>query len=417
MSTFQHQFDYLFNAIAEKYPEVALHNGIKQFQFTGSPLAADWTNSMDIRAYNMANAVSASVDGFYTPNPGSLYASYTSLILSIDPIGYSIPNKEYLKILSLINTEEKLLQQAIKERDIAWNSYKLDHINIKTGLPYKTKFEWLTEKDGGLQYQVALNQLYIRKKKLAMALAKFMPSMNKELAIAQANLTSLSNQSRYIKLDGSSIRLPSITLQGDLSVDLQEWRSYSSTKYDLDIIIDKETVIHNLWKTLLVSKKRDEALVTSKGVKVDMSSILSSSSYSLRIRIKGFKGYDISFGNWYDARFVNPNTAKFSPAANVNTQTFFGRRSGSLHMIPTKIWVIYQPSIELKLPTLAYKKALKQDIHAIDWLNYFTFRFSTLTGKPIVNVDGENVTMNLDTPVLQSPQVFGVTSLIKVRTI
>lgn len=416
MSDFKNsQFDYLFSAIADKYPAIGQNTASSQFQFTGSPIGANWTKGNDIDAYNTANAVSADVNGFYTPNPGPLYNAYSSLILSINPGVDADKDPTYQKLTSQLNTATDNYNGALGQAKVAWQSYKEQNSNPKTGLPDETQTEWLANPLGGLQYKTNIDKYQTQRDGLTADIATLVQSFNAALANAQSNLTKEENKSNYEKADGSIVKLPTITVGGDLGKDLAAWKQYQEGEYDLDVTLDKKSTITTPWKTVYKTKVEQHCFSTSVSTSVNTSRIIQDKDYKLRVMVKGFKSYPVSFGAWYSPSYVNPETAKFSPAATVDSNTFFGARSGSLHMIPSQIWVMYRPKIELTVSTETYKQTIEGALKSnINWVSILTFRFDTTAGASMAKVGEHTTTITFDSPIMQGPQIFGTTSLKEI---
>jgi hypothetical protein len=409
------QFDYLFSAVADKFPAIGHSSDSTQFQFAGSPMAANWKSGHDINAYNLANKVSADVNGFYTPNPGSLYNAYFDLISSITPGIDASKDPLYVQTLKQLNDANANYQTALSNVIIAWQSYKQQNTNPKTGLPNETQAEWLADELGGLQYQQAIDNAKEAKTIIANKIALLTQSFNAALAAEQKKLTDPSNFSNYVKADGSTTKLPTITLDGDLGADIANWDNYPATAFDLDVTLTKDSTITTPWKTVYNTETEQHCFATSVDTSISTSRITKDSHYKLRVMCKGLKSYNVNFGDWYSSTYVDPETAKFSPAATVNSETFFGAENGSLHMIPSQIWVMYQPSIELTISTETYKQTIEGTLNtSIDWVDILSFRFDCTAGSSMAKVGDVTTTIAFNSPVLQGPQIFGVTSLNRI---
>ncbi len=416
MSDFKNsQFDYLFSAIANKYPAIGQSTDTTQFQFTGSPLAANWTNGNDIDAYNTANSVAADVNGFYTPNPGSLTNAYGSLISSITPGVDANKDTTYQKLMSQLNTARDNYQGAITQAQVAWKSYAEQNVNPDTGLPNETQNEWLQSTLGGLKYSKKIKEYSDQEKDLVTKISTLSKSFNAALGLAQENFNAAENKSNYIKADGSSIKLPTITIGGDLGSDLADWKSYQDGEYDLDVSLNKSSTVVTPWKTVQRTQIEQHCFSTSIKTTFSSTRIIEDKDYNLRVMIKGFKSYPVTFGNWYSPSYVNSETAKFSPSATVDSATFFSPDQGSLHMIPSQIWVMYRPKIELTISTETYKQTIERDLAAgVNWVDLMTFRFDTSAGTSIAKVGEKTTTITFESPIMSSPQIFGVTSLKEI---
>ncbi|MGF1731785.1 hypothetical protein [Photobacterium kasasachensis] len=407
------QFDYLFSAIANKYPAIGQSTDSTQFQFTGSPLAANWKTGADIDAYNTANKVAADVNGFYTPNPGSLYNAYSDLILSITPGIDNEKDPTYLNLINQRNIADDNYNAALTKATVAWQSYKQQNTNPKTGLPDETQSEWLSNPLGGLKYKDEYTKYLVQKDDLTSRISTLVESFNAALGNDQKKLTDVNNYSNYMAEDGKNVSKPTITIGGDLGKDVGNWSQQKN--YDLDVTLDKNSTVTTPWKTVYNTKVEQHCFSTSVKTSVNTSRIIQDKHYKLRVMVKGFKSYPVTFGGWYSSSYVNPETAKFSPAATVDSNTFFGARSGSLHMIPSQIWVMYQPKIELTVSTETYKQTIEGALNSsVNWVSILTFRFDTSAGSSLAKVGDETTTITFDSPVLQGPQIFGVTSLKEI---
>ncbi|CAM4091330.1 hypothetical protein FLSI110296_13345 [Flavobacterium sinopsychrotolerans] len=409
------QFDYLFSAVADKYPAIGQNTDSTQFQFSGSPMAANWKTGNDINAYNIANSVSADTNGFYTPNPGSLFNAYSDMILSISPSIDGSTDPTYLKTLKLFTDASTNYQTALDNAIIAWTSYKQQNMNPKTGLPVETQAEWLADELGGLQYQTAIDDANKVKTATGNNLALLVQSLNAALASDQKKLVDPANTSNYKKADGSLTVLPTITLNGDLGTDVTNWDSYPATQYDLDVTLTKDSTVTTPWKTVYTTNVEQHCFSTSVDTSISSTRLIQDSNYKLRVMCKGLKAYNVTFGNWYSPSFVDPTTAQFSPAAGVTSETFFSATNGSLHMIPSQIWVMYQPTIELTISTDTFKETVQGTLNSsIDWVDILSFRFDCTAGASMAEVGETTTTITFNSPVLQGPQIFGVTSLKEI---
>jgi len=411
MSFQDSQFDYLFSAIADKYPAIGQNTGTTQFQFAGSPMAANWQKGNSYEAHEFANHVSADVNGFYTPNPGGLIAAYTSLISSIDPGVDGSKDPEYIQLMKQKQDAEADYQSAINSMKAAWAAYSAANQDPKTGQPFETTQAWMADVMGGLQFKTTVDEKAAAVNQITQNIATLVASFNAALAQDQKNLTDPKFQSQYTK-QGQSVPLPTITIEGDLGADVSNWDAQGEGSYDLDVTLTKDSTIKTPWKTVTRTNVSQHCFHTSVDSSVTSSRLIEDKYYKLRVMLKGFKSYDINFGGWYDPSMVNPKTAKFSPAAVVNASTFFAADGGSLHLIPSQIWVMYQPQIELTISTEYYKETIQGALKTnINWLDILSMRFSASAGHSIVNEGEETTTITFKSPTVQGPQVYGVTSL------
>ena len=116
------QYDYLYDGIAQKYPAVNADGKSTVFQFTGSPMQAQWTDgSSDLNAYTFANAESATMDGFYTPK-GQLVNNYGTYITSLDIPSLST-DPDYVKYMQQLNNNTIQQQGLIQQLRAGYNTY------------------------------------------------------------------------------------------------------------------------------------------------------------------------------------------------------------------------------------------------------------------------------------------------------
>jgi hypothetical protein len=211
-------------------------------------------------------------------------------------------------------------------------------------------------------------------------------------------------------------KLPTISIDGNLGTDLGQWKSYSDNQYDLDVTLTKESIVKHQWKTFYNTQVEQHCLSTSVRTSVETSRIIEDKNYKLRVMIKGFQSYGITLGGWYSPAYVNPETAKFSEASTVNSATFFGADNGVLHMIPSLVWIMYRPKIELTVSTDIYKQTIEGALNSgVNWVNILgSFRFDCSAGSSLAKVGSEISTITFDSPVAQNPTVFGVTSLKRI---
>ncbi|HLA56608.1 MAG TPA: hypothetical protein VK623_10930 [Flavobacterium sp.] len=406
------QFDYLFSAIADKFPAIGQDTATTQFQFSGSPMAASWSTGDDIGAYNVANAVSADVNGFYTPNPGSLYNAYSDLIVSISPGIDGSKDPLYLKTLKQQNDAIANCQTALNNAKMAWATYVQQNTDPKTGLPAETEAAWLADELGGLEYQQAIDQANSAKSTISNNLSLLVATFDAALAADQKKLTDPANCSIYETTKGGTITLPTIALSGNLGADVTNWDAYGATDFDLDVTLTKDSTVTTPWKTVYQTNVEQHCFETSVSTSITSTRIIQDSNYKLRVMCKGLKSYNVSFGDWYSSSYVNPQTAVFSPASTVNSETFFSALNGSLHMIPSQIWVMYQPSIQLTISTDTFKETIEGTLNSnIDWVDILSFRFDCTAGASMAEVGETTTTITFNSPVLAGPQIFGVTSL------
>ncbi|BAU29797.1 hypothetical protein DFP93_106177 [Aneurinibacillus soli] len=403
------QYEYLYAALQDKYPGIASGDGSYVFQFSETPLEASWITGTDINAYGIANAVSVDLGGFYVPGD-ALDSSYSTLLKSIKPKNGD-DNKDYLKkqqeLGDLRNQQQVISDKARKDYYVwAANNSKSD------GTPQETFSEWLNDPFGGQYVGGQMNDLQAKVVEINDEIAKILKSLDAGLSDA---INNLSKDTMPISRGGAAIQVPAITINGDLAKDKVRWDQYSNNEYDFDVRINKDSVIKSPWKTVYDTKVHHDCFSTSVSVNINTSRIITDAHYELRFTAVGLQAYQISRGTWYNASFVNPNVEIVQGAVGVTNDSFFGV-SGSLHLIPESILVMYKPVIQLTVSTEVYKQQFETNADAdIDWVDLFGFRFSIdgiASLKPVEN--GNNTTtITFSSPSNASPQIIGVTSKVE----
>jgi len=267
------------------------------FQFCKSPIVANWLVGSDIEAYKMANKVSADINHFYTPFPGSLFNVYSSLIHSL----YVDPEKEENA------TTTQILNRILKQ--------------VK-------------------------------------------------LALVDAN-----NQSIYFQPDGQFVKLPTITISGNLGEDIASWERYGRDEYDFDLRLNDR----------------------------------NSDRFSIRMTFKGFKSYSITFGEWFSPVFGSPEIIGNSISSAIDKKVFFDKVRGSFHLIPSLIWVVYQPKMELVIKDGNYSHTLYNNL--IDTIEEIAGGIVSFDDLQKTNIKGNEISITYGNSYQNKPMLFGVTSI------
>jgi hypothetical protein len=234
----------------------------------------------------------------------------------------------------------KLIQRNMSSIIINYNNYS----NL-TKNPL-TCGEWLKDLSGGKKFQDDLTDV----EKDITDLTEDMDTLLDELgdkAIKEA-IDDLKNDN-YTYIDGSTpVKHPRIMFNGNLAIDKGRWDKYSSNQYDFESVpIDGSYTIETPWRTIYDNKVDYKCFNTNVKCDVDTVRIISDTNYSLKVYFKGFQSYKISFGDWLDMTFVNPDTAEFPSGGQINSDSFFGL-NGTLHTIPSEIWIAYTHIIHSK---------------------------------------------------------------------
>lgn len=400
-------FEYLYDALARRYPGLAATEKGTVFQFCTAPIAADWVTRNDLNAYHHCNTVPANLDGFYVPG-SNLDASYSTFIKSLKP--------EDADDNPLYNNKLKALNDLIDEQTAVTNkanaAYQVWAANNKNpdGTVVENKTVWLQDPMGGQSWGERLKLIQDRVRLLNQEMADILKAMESPLADA---VFSLNRYMMNISDGGTPYQVPSVSIGGDFAADRRRWDDYPEDQYDFDVRIDKSTMIQHPWPTVT------KATVTrDSGGRIDLATINTSpiipdANYSLRITAKGLQGYQITRAPWYKDALVQPD-AEIVPGAGVCNDTFFGAE-GCLHLIPETIFVMYKPSFELTIPTNTYRQEFEANAAGITSMDFLSFHFNlgnlhSLYSMP--NADN-TTTITLRSQADAVPQILGVASQLK----
>ncbi|MDF2986046.1 MAG: hypothetical protein K0R50_1556 [Eubacterium sp.] len=263
------QFDYLYDALSQKFPGlVAKSSETSVFQFSQVPVAANWVTGNDQIAYDIANIVPLNLDGFYVKGD-QLDTSYSTLIRSLKPkLGDDNPDYKRLKVLSddLTNQFQVIADGANK----AYYIWVSDNTNPNGTVA--TKSEWLNDPLGGKSWGNKINNIQNQIDEVNSEMADILKTMDAALSETLANLGS---DTMSISRGGAAIKVPSITIGGNLSGDKLRWDSYTKGQYDFDVTINSDSVIESPWKTIYSTQVVQSCWKTSIETKVDTFRIIT----------------------------------------------------------------------------------------------------------------------------------------------
>ncbi|OPX45167.1 hypothetical protein CLHUN_10540 [Ruminiclostridium hungatei] len=403
------QFDYLYDALAQKYPGlVAKNSDSSVFQFSQMPIAANWVTGNDPTAYDIANGVPLNLDGFYVKGD-QLDTSYSTLIRSLKPkLG-----DDNLAYQGLKKDSDDLTNEF---QAIADNANKAYYIwaanNTNPNGTVSSKSEWLNDPLGGKSWGDKLNNIQKQVDEVSNEMSEILKSMDAALSDTLANL---GTDTMPISRGGTAIKVPSVTLGGNLSGDKLRWDSYPKGQYDFDVVINADSVIESPWKTVYSTKVVQKCWSTSVETKVDTFRIITDNHYNLKVQAVGIQGYQITRGRWYNPAFVTPDAQIVQGATSLTNDSFFGL-NGCLHMIPESILVMYKPTITLTISSQTYKQQFEANANLdINWIEMIGFRFSfngLASLQPVDNGDN-TVTLTFRSPDNAVPQILGVTSKVE----
>jgi hypothetical protein len=398
------QFDYLFNALANKFPGIAsASGGASLFQFATSPIAATWETNEDAKAYELASRGSANLTGFYVPGD-RLDVAYGDLVLSIEQP--SVEANEQYKTLA---GEEEDINREFKAKAAEANTAYLQWAAVHTkpdGTPQMKEVEWLTSPTGGISWSRQLEGLSTALAKKRAAMVKIAESLEGPLAAAQK--AALEDKVKIGPLSYSQA-----SIGGQLATDMRRWNKAKEGEYEFDVVLEGGRTITYPWRTLYKTEVHQNCWSTSASVHVNTSRIIEDEHYSLRVSAVGLESYPISRGQWYDPNFVNPNE-RIASGSPFDTDTFFGPE-GTLHLVPELLLVMYKPTYRLTVSDTVYKQEFEANADAdIDWIDLFgsRFKFDGLASLLPEKQANSTTTITFASPVEASPQIIGVFSKV-----
>jgi hypothetical protein len=403
------QFDYLYDALAQKYPGIKNCDGKNtMFQFVTTPIAADWSITNMASAYDLVNSVPANLDGFYVNGASHVDDSVKTLYNFVKPnTGEDIPQyREYLKQYNAIMANIGSLREQARGVYMIWAKQNTDQSSGVT----PTFNTWLAS-DDGYEWNARINIQKTNAANIQAVMNNIIASMlDPQLTEAKS---AFNTDTMDVSYPGASaaITVPRVSIDGDLAGDVNRW--VSQTTPDFDVRINAQQTITSPWKTTYDTKVTQQCWKTKVDVKVNTSRIINDMSYELRVTAIGLESYPITRGTWYSGSYVNTGVPLID-GGDVSSYTFFSD-TGSLHLIPTNILVMYKPEITLTISKDTYTEQLGTyaDLD-IDWMDVFGFRLDVgVNGKlaPVENGDG-TMTITFSSPENAAPQIVGITSQV-----
>lgn len=401
------QFEYVYDALAQKYPGLVAPAKQAIFQFAAAPLAATWIKSNDSSAYSIANAVPVTLDGFYNIGSVLLDKSYASLIMSLPPRADQ-DNAKYLALLRRLNNIGDSLTALNQDIDADYQVWSANNRKSDGTVP-KTRIEWLATE--GIGWQTKLDNLNAQVEEVKYEKTRLVQAL--DAALTQA-LKNLDIDQMNISYGGTSQQVPMVNIGGKLADDKTRWDVYPKDQYDFDVRINKNMAITNPWQTLVETRVTSTCWSTNVSTTVDTFRIINDVNYDMRVTAKGLQAYQITRGKWYDGSLVQP-TAQIPDGSTYTNDSFFGL-SGALHLIPDLIVVWYKPNIELTVSTDVYKQELeaKADV-SIQWVEFLGVRYQVKGISSLQPVQNANntTTVRFNSPDSAVPQILGVKSEVK----
>lgn len=402
----QSQFNYLFDALAKKYPGLADADGVTStFQFSELPMEATWVLGYDSDAYNLANATSLRLDGYFAPGT-NLANAYQDYVLSIKPNAGS-DNPDYQAASRKVNAANDALTA---KASLAIGAYKVFIANNpQQPMSYS---QWLGDPNcGGDGYADALGQLRTTRNDQAKLMTEIIAAVDVPLAAAQKAVNPWS-ETMLISEGGTNRTVPLVTLGGNLASDHANWLTYPPGQYDFDVTINASDVVTSPWKTTYDTETSASCFHVSTTVNIDSKRIINDTHYKLQVTAVGANTYPIQRGEWFRSDLIIPTTQIVQGSVFTN-DSFFGY-AGALHLIPGQVFVLYRPSIVLTMSTNVYTEEVHGAVTAgFDWVDIFGFHFDMSGGASLTTIgDAVTTTLTISAPQAQAPQIVGVQSKV-----
>lgn len=406
------QFDYLYDALAQKYPGIQNADGRSTlFQFVTTPLAAAWKSGNDAQAYDIANAVPKNLDGFYV-HGDALDISYQDLIQTIKPTSKDI-NERYRALTRKIDVALEANRNLRNEALSDYNVWRANNLDAKTGLSDMSFSQWLQDEFGGADWQKQLNE----KKKALDTLTFERDEITRTMDSALFNARERINPDKMDKMNISqngtaAVSVPKVTIDGNLTKDLESWINRPEGQYDFDVRINAQETIKSPWRTTYETKVTGNCFKLKTEVHVDTKRIISDTRYELRFTAVGLNSYNITRGSWFSPAFVRPDIELVDGAPLTNDDFFSA--NGALHLLPNNILVMYRPTISITMSKSCYQQTLGAyaDVE-LSWIELFGFRLNFGASGKLQPIDNGDTTMIvLRSPENAAPQIVGITSSV-----
>jgi hypothetical protein len=404
------QFDYLYDALADKYPGIRNADGKNTlFQFVGVPTRAGWKKNNLGSVYYTANTVPSSFDGFYASS-GNLVDKACGKLYSAIKTKTNIDMAQYKKYSQQRDALDDHLRDIQADAESDYNLWAIRHKDAKNGVPPSID-EWYKDPRGGLTWadKEDVVQQQIGSVSRAMKLLTDAADSPAKKAMAALDTDTIDISSS----DGVPRKVASIYIDGDLNDDIVRWTQRSDNQYDFEVRIRADKEIKYQWRTITETRVTRQCFTTNIETKVDTSRIITDIHYELHYTAVGLQSYNIARGDWYDGSLVRPDIqlieeGPFSP------DYFFGS-NGILHLIPVNILVMYKPTIELTISTERYEEHLEEHAKDIEWIEIFGFRLHAGDNgiKPLKDDTNGTVKITFNSPDNPRPQIIGVTSLLR----
>jgi len=400
------QFDYLYDALAQRYPGIASADGRSaNFQFMQTPMAADWGTGRDATAFEIANSTSVSLGGFFIPGDG-FAESYRDLVLSLAP-AQETANPAYRDCITKIAALDAQRKSIRDEARGEFSVFQADNPGTQA-----TFTQWLQDEFGGADYRDRMAAVEQQRAVIAKTQTDLVKALDVPLALAQNAVSPSWADTMNIDEGGQARAVPLATLGGDLAGDIAKWTVRPQDQYDFDVTVTANDTVTTPWRTTYETQVHGNCWGTSASVSTNTQRIIKDSNYRLRICAVGLNSYKINRGRWYDETLVAPDMRLVEGSA-FSANDFFGL-NGALHLIPEEIFVMFRPKIQLTTSTQVYRQQIAANADVdISYLDLMGMRFDVgglASLQPVGNE--ETTTITLDPPENQKAQIVGIVSKV-----
>lgn len=397
------QFDWLYNALVNKYPGLDTDGKTNQFQFMATPMTANWTIGTDSDAQSLADATSVTTDGFFTKGD-SLSEAYMHYVTSIAVDATS--NQTYKNLYDQVGALGKQLQSLVTQARSQFKVFLANNPGAEV-----TFDAWCKDPLGGRSFGDQVSQITAQEVELQKSIDLIVATIDGPLQRARSRVTPAFVPSMKIsRAGGQVVDVAAVSIQGDLAGDVANWVSRGAgAAPDFDVTLTGHEHIEHPWIRTYSTKTKADCWGASTTTKVNTRRILEDTNYRLRVQAVAVNTYDIHREAWFDAELVKSQrpVVKGGPYTD---DSFFGP-NGSLHLLPQTIVVMFRPKISLTMTTEIYEQEIEGNFSAgIEWINMLGMKFDIdgMASLQAVKSADNTTTITLDSADNQKPTIIGV---------
>lgn len=429
----QNLYDQLYSAIQTAYlSDFIGGNGqllpTWQFQFPNpaaqSPAVWVETANNNFQPYQMFEAgdlAPISKQGSYVTDSScpSIFENYGLWLGAVLPANLG-SNQQYIDDQNLANEYAQDMQDAVNGAGPSFATW----LQQNPGSTITTVTQWLTQVPAlaaaqpyATNYQTALanynNEI--------TALQTIANNLNKPLATAQQNYQDTAYQTQYATAAGVDVTMGT-TIVGNLDGTLNpvnDWVAWSTGQSNPDLTPFQATVASGVVPVTTVETVVFEATeqfsfffglfsVTLEQQMTFFVDITTDQNFSLIMNWASLVMYPISRELWYGQSFLQENAN--DTLASTNQVDFFGPENGTLYLVPSFVFLGWNPSLTLTLTTTLYNTWQSQ----ISSSEGVYLNGITVPGPPtsVTNNPDGTTTVNYGTPtsptsMAQLPSIVG----------